>query len=208
LSINTIHIQATIQTVTASPVACPLTLKLQKHTNMPFGPFALQWRAPSPNPPPPSNLPKGITRTSIPTPCGPLELLSAIPSKQTDPNQPPLFFAHGGFGCAEIWASYMLFFAERGIPCYAMSYRGHGKSWYPGFWQLYFTTRHVMAEDLAAGVKHVERIEAKRRGAREKVEVVLVAHSAGGALSQYALSRGMIKVHSYCMFAAVPGFGS
>jgi pimeloyl-ACP methyl ester carboxylesterase len=102
----------------------------------------------------------------------------------------------------------MQFFAARGIPCYAMSYRGHGKSWYPGFWQLYFTTRHTMAQDLAAGVSEVEKIEGERRGSQEKVRVVVVAHSAGGALSQYALSRGMIKAHAYCMFAAVPGFGS
>jgi pimeloyl-ACP methyl ester carboxylesterase len=175
---------------------------------MPFGPFALQWRAPSPNPPPPSDLPKGITRGSFPTPSGPLELLSAIPSKQEKTDQPPLFFAHGGFGCAEVWLPYMQFFADRGIPCYATSYRGHGKSWYPGFWQLYFTTIHTMAEDLAAGIKYVENIEGERRSGQEKVRVVLVAHSAGGALSQYALSWGMIKVHGYCMFAAVPGFGS
>ena len=102
----------------------------------------------------------------------------------------------------------MQFFAARGIPCYAMSCRGHGKSWYPGFWQLYFSTRHTMAEDLAAGVKFVEGAAGERRGGEEKIRVVLVAHSAGGALSQYALSRGMIKVSAYCMFAAVPGFGS
>ena len=65
-----------------------------------------------------------------------------------------------------------------------------------------------MAEDLAAGMKYVGLIERERRGVLEKVEVVLVAHSAGGALSQYALSRRMIKVHAYCMFAAVPAFGS
>lgn len=175
---------------------------------MAFGPFALQWRAPSPNPPLPSELPDGISRSSIPTPSGPLELLSSVPSEPTDPGQAPLFFAHGGFGCAEMWVPYMQFFAARGIPCYAMSYRGHGKSWYPGFWRMYFTTRHTMAEDLAAGVHFIENAEAERTGANEKVRVVLVAHSAGGALSQYALSRGMIKVHAFCMFAAVPGFGS
>ncbi|KAF2677179.1 hypothetical protein K458DRAFT_492057 [Lentithecium fluviatile CBS 122367] len=140
-------------------------------------------------------------------PIGPVELLSAIPSQQSNPSQAPLFFAHGGFGCAEIWILYMQF-VESGIPCYAVSYRGHGKSWYPGFWQLCFMRRHSMAEDLTAGVKHVEKIEGERRGVQEKVRVIPEAHSTGGALSQYALSRGMIKVHSYCMFAAVPGFGS
>lgn len=176
---------------------------------MPFGPFLLQWRAPSPNPPKGSLLPAGIMRSSIDTPSGPLELLSAIPDKPFSSSQlPPIFFAHGGFGCAEIWLLYMQFFVSRGYPCYAMSYRGHGNSWYPGLWRMYFTTRDTMASDLVAGVKHVEKLERERRKASEDVRVVLVAHSAGGALSQYALGRGLFNVSAFCMFAAVPGFGS
>lgn len=65
-----------------------------------------------------------------------------------------------------------------------------------------------MASDLVAGVKHVEKLERERRKASEDVRVVLVAHSAGGALSQYALGRGLFNVSAFCMFAAVPGFGS
>lgn len=42
----------------------------------------------------------------------------------------------------------------------------------------------------------------------EKVRVVLIAHSAGGALGQWVLGRGLAKVQGFCMFAAVPGFGS
>ncbi|KAF2631134.1 alpha/beta-hydrolase [Macroventuria anomochaeta] len=175
---------------------------------MPFGPFALQWRAPSPNPPQPSSpLPECITRRYISTPSGPLELLSAFPTGPKS-SKPPLFFAHGGFGCASVWLSYMTYFSSRGYPCYAISYRGHGSSWYPGFWRMYFTSRGTMAEDLVAGVKEVERLETETRSAEEKVRVVLVAHSAGGALSQYALSKGLVKVHGFCMLAAVPGFGS
>jgi alpha-beta hydrolase superfamily lysophospholipase len=80
---------------------------------------------------------------------------------------------------------------------------------------MYFTTRAAMAEDLVSGVKWVEDAEKKRRRGtlkgrqeEEDVKVILVAHSAGGALSQYVLSRGMIKVSGFCMCAAVPGFGS
>lgn len=102
----------------------------------------------------------------------------------------------------------MQYFAGLGYPCYALSYRGHGKSWYPGFWRMYFTTRHSIAEDLAAGVTYIEALETKRRGGEEVTRVVLVAHSAGGALSQYALSRKMIQVQAFCLFAGVPGFGS
>lgn len=66
-----------------------------------------------------------------------------------------------------------------------------------------------MAEDLVAGVEAVEEMEGRRRvGGQERVRVVLVAHSAGGALSQWVLGKGLIKVQGFCMFAAVPGFGS
>ncbi|KAF9739354.1 hypothetical protein PMIN06_000950 [Paraphaeosphaeria minitans] len=177
---------------------------------MSFGPFALQWRRPSPNPPPSTPLPDGISRSSIHTPSGPLELLTALPTKSItsfEEAKPPLFFAHGGFGCAEQWLNYMQYFAAAGYPCYAISYRGHGKSWYPWFLRMYFTTRGTMAEDLTAGVKYVEALEATRRGA-PGTQVVLIAHSAGGALSQYVLSRKMLQVQGLCMFAAVPGFGS
>ncbi|KAH6614122.1 Alpha/Beta hydrolase protein [Boeremia exigua] len=175
---------------------------------MPFGPFALQWQAPSPNPPRPSiPLPDGISRSYINTASGPLELLTALPT-DVKSSKPPLLFAHGGFGCASIWLSYMTYFSSRGYPCYAISYRGHGNSWYPGFWRMYFTSRGTMAEDLTAGVKEVEKLETERQHAEEKVRVVLIAHSAGGALSQYALSRGFVMVQGFCMLAAVPGFGS
>lgn len=123
-------------------------------------------------------------------------------------SRPPLFFAHGGFGCAEIWLDYMIYLSLLDYPCYAISYRGHGKSWYPGFWRMYFTSLDTMAQDLVTGVKEVERLETERINTEERVRVVLIAHSAGGALSQYALGRGLVKIQGFCMLAAVPAFGS
>ncbi|KAF2010035.1 alpha/beta-hydrolase [Aaosphaeria arxii CBS 175.79] len=172
-----------------------------------FGPFVLQWRAPSPNPPRPPPPPAGIKRTYVTTTSGPLELLSAIPDSTSD-SKPPLFFAHGGFGCAEMWIPYLQYFSSQGYPCYSISYRGHGNSWYPGLWRMYFTSRGTMGSDLVAGIEHVEKLEKARRKVQENVKVILIAHSAGGALSQYILSRGLVKVQGFCMFAAVPGFGS
>ncbi|KAF1829452.1 alpha/beta-hydrolase [Decorospora gaudefroyi] len=177
-------------------------------STMPFGPFTLQWRTPSPNPPPPSPLPNGITRTYINTPGGPLELLCALPATPSPRPKPPLFFAHGGFGCAAVWHAYMTFFAARGYACYAISYRGHGASWYPSFWALFFSGRAAMAQDLVAGVREVERREGGRVAKGERVGVVLVAHSAGGALAQWVLGRGMVRVEGFCLLGGVPGFGS
>ena len=73
---------------------------------------------------------------------------------------------------------------------------------------MYFTSRESIAKDLVAGIEEVERLEGERRKAEEKVRVVLIAHSAGGALSQWVLSKGLVRVQGFCMFAAVPGFGS
>jgi pimeloyl-ACP methyl ester carboxylesterase len=73
---------------------------------------------------------------------------------------------------------------------------------------MYFTSRESIAEDLVAGIEEVERLESERRKTQEKVRVVLIAHSAGGALSQWVLSKGLVRVQGFCMFAAVPGFGS
>jgi pimeloyl-ACP methyl ester carboxylesterase len=61
---------------------------------------------------------------------------------------------------------------------------------------------------LVAGLEAAETMEGVRRGVKERTRVVLVAHSAGGALGQYVLSRGMVRVAGFCMLAAVPGFGS
>ncbi|KAF2703665.1 alpha/beta-hydrolase [Pleomassaria siparia CBS 279.74] len=175
---------------------------------MPFGPLALTWRTPSPNPPNSSPLPCGITRSYISTPSGPLELLTALPPKD-DFSNPPLFFAHGGFGCASVWLSYMQFFASCGYPCYAVSYRGHGNSWYPSLWRMYMTPMSTMGDDLVAGMRYVEEAETKRRGLEhgKKAEVVLIAHSEGGALGQDVLSRGLVHVKAFCMCATAPGFG-
>lgn len=68
-----------------------------------------------------------------------------------------------------------------------------------------------MADDLVRGVEWVEGVESNRRCLKEEdkeAKVVLIAHSAGGALSQYVLSRALVRVRGFCMCAAVPGFGS
>lgn len=97
----------------------------------------------------------------------------------------------------------MNYFSQRhGIPCYAVSYRGHGGSWGPGFLGMFFTTKWAFASDLVEAVKFVK--------AKEGRDVVLVAHSAGGGISQLALSEGMgnLKVDAFVLMGALPAFGS
>jgi pimeloyl-ACP methyl ester carboxylesterase len=85
--------------------------------------------------------------------------------------------------------------------CYAVSYRGHGASWYPFFLGMYFTTKRSAADDLVAAIKFVRQKEGR--------EVVLVGHSSGGALGQLILSGGIgdVKVRGLALCAAMPCFG-
>ncbi|QDS73337.1 hypothetical protein FKW77_006648 [Venturia effusa] len=176
-----------------------------------------------PSTPPQTPLPPGITRSYIQTPSGPLELLVALPASRNNPptspsqnraadatripKRTPLFFAHGGCGSAAVWIPYMQFFSrEHQIPCYALSYRGHGASWYPNFLRMFFTRMSTLAEDLARGLAYV------RETAGE--EVVVVGHSSGGGLVQFCLDKGRVggvgvgKVKGVALAGSIPGFGS
>jgi pimeloyl-ACP methyl ester carboxylesterase len=105
-------------------------------------------------------------------------------------------------GGAWVWIEYLQFFAARGIPCYAVSMRGHGGSWHPSYLRMvYATTKRMLANDVVAGLRWAQ----EREGGRE---AVLVGHSSGGGLSQFILSEGDVKVKGLVLVAAVPGFGS
>lgn len=156
----------------------------------------LWWSRPPASPRPP---PEGLQRHWIDTPDGSLEILSAVPSGQS--RSVPIFFTHGGMGGAWVWAEYMRFLAARGIPCYALSTRGHGESWHPSYLRMvYCTTRRMLSDDLVAGIRWVQD--------REQSEVLLVGHSSGGGLSQAILSKGDVTVKGLALLGAVPGFGS
>lgn len=95
----------------------------------------------------------------------------------------------------------MRYLANRGITCYAISYRGHGNSWYPSFLRMLYTvTKRDLADDLLAGIRAVQT--------REGREIILVGHSIGGGLSQYLLNEGETKVKGLALLGAIPGSGS
>ncbi|VUC27308.1 unnamed protein product [Clonostachys rosea] len=155
-----------------------------------------------PPPGPPSPVPEGLERHWIDTAQGKLEVLSATPP-QTVPasDGPPIYFCHGGMGCAWVWTEYMQYLAARGVRSYAISLRGHGDSWYPSYLRMLFgTTRRMLSDDLVAGLRWVEQ--------RENRRVVLVGHSSGGGLSQGVLSEGRVDVEGLALLGAVPGYGS
>lgn len=160
---------------------------------------------------PPTHLPAvpvGLTRHRISTHQGVLEILSAIiPASFRSKPGPAILFLHGGMGSAHVWHDYMLYLAQQaGIQTYALSLRGHGGSWHPGYLRMvYGTTHQALADDSVAGLRWV----AERH---EEEGVVIVGHSSGGGLAQYILSEGKglggVRVRGLVLMAAVPGFGS
>lgn len=160
--------------------------------------LSYQWIRWTPSLSPPPALPDGVERLFLE---GILEILYAPPKDPARKDAAPLFFVHGGMGGAWVWFEYMQYFSSKGIPCYAISLRGHGESWQPSYLRMvYGTTKRALADDLVAGIKWVE--------GRENSQVVLVGHSSGGGLSQLVLSNKDIEVKGLVLAGAVPGFGS
>ncbi|KAG8169922.1 hypothetical protein KVR01_000667 [Diaporthe batatas] len=165
----------------------------------------IRWR--KPDGPPPA-LPKGVERLFMHTAGGPIEILHAAPTgpaanqRSAAPPPPPVFFVHGGMGSAWVWLEYMQYLSSRGVPCYAISLRGHGESWHPSFLRMvYGTPRSALADDLVAGIRFAE-------GREGGAQVVLCGHSSGGGLSQFVLSERGVGVRGLVLMGAVPGFGS
>ena len=146
-------------------------------------------------------IPAGITeRRFFQTPSGPLELHVALPSERT--NKPPLLFVHGGFGSAECYQNFLPFFAAQGYSCYAVSLRGHGHSFNPGYWALYFTPRQAFLTDLAAAVRYV------REDIGGAANPIVLGHSSGGGLTQDLCYQGLAgQIPGVVLLAAIPGSG-
>lgn len=161
--------------------------------------FTLRWTQHSKVRP----LPSTVTRTYVPTPGGDLELLYSK-SKRADPNVAPLFFIHGGCGHASVWLEWMTYLHEAGYggALYSYSARNHGASYaVPYFRMVYRTSLDDMADDLKSCLDAVRELEGGQNA-------VLVSHSSGGGLVQYALANGKINCRALCLLDAVPHFGN
>lgn len=146
-------------------------------------------------------LPSNITRQFVKTPAGDIELLIAEP-RSRDPEEAPIFFVHGGNGHAAVWLEWMTHLSETyGARTYAYSLRYHGASFpVPYLRMVWGTSLDDLAGDLVAAVKEAQE--------REGQELVLVAHSSGGGLSQYVLSKGLVRARGLALVGAVPHFGN
>lgn len=148
-------------------------------------------------------LPAHIERSSIPTPNGDLELLISHPSQPIS-THPPLILAHGGFGHASVWLEWMSYFHEHGYggTVYSYSARGHGASYPVSYLQMVWSVSlDDVAADWASVIQHVKH--EREAGA----EPVLIAHSAGGALTQYVLLNRMATARGLCLVGSIPHFG-
>jgi pimeloyl-ACP methyl ester carboxylesterase len=98
-----------------------------------------------------------------------IELLSRVPSKVE--HRTPVLFVHGAWHGAWCWEKYFMpYFAEKGYPAYALSFRGHGKS--GGAKGL----RHYRVKDYVMDLrKIIDKLPCPP---------ILVAHSLGGQVVQ------------------------
>jgi len=181
-----------------------------KHYKIMDDRHSLVWSA-SKNIPFLPDLPPHITRLYIPTLDGPLELLSAQPPTSSEPRKKAILFQHGGFGCASIWIPFLDFLSKNGYPCYAVSLRGHGGSWKPGYFRMvWMTGKATLAQDITSAIAFIGGYEYGKRASNTPFrpeDLVLVGHSAGGGLCQYFISKGLGNVGALVLIAAIPAFG-
>ncbi|TFK62566.1 alpha/beta-hydrolase [Pluteus cervinus] len=160
----------------------------------------LTWSRPTGGPRP---TPDGIERTFLSTPSGPLDLHFALPtttSPLASSTNPPLLFIHGGFGSSLCYKNYLPFFSSFGYSSYAISLRGHGDSYNPGYLKLYFTSRQTFLSDLRYAIRHIQTIHG--------TSPILIGHSAGGGLAQDLIAQNLEPISGLVLLSAIPGYGS
>lgn len=146
-------------------------------------------------------LPPNITRSFVKTPAGDIELLTAEPARP-NPEAAPIFFVHGGNGHAAVWLEFMTHLAQTyGARTYAYSLRNHGASFPVSYLRMvWFTSLDDLADDLTASIKEATQ--------KEGQAPIVVAHSSGGGLAQYIISKGRVQVRALSLVGAVPHFGN
>lgn len=68
--------------------------------------------------------------------------------------------------------------------------RGHGHSFYPGYWALYFTPRQAFVTDLAAAVRYV------REDTEGAANPIVLGHLSGGGVDTGPMPSRACKTNS------------
>ncbi|KAF8888539.1 Alpha/Beta hydrolase protein [Infundibulicybe gibba] len=142
-------------------------------------------------------LPATVERRFLSTQDGDLELNVSLPFEAS--TKPPILFVHGGFGSAHCWVNYLPYFSRALHPSYAISLRGHGCSFNPGYWRLYFTPRSTFVDEIRQVVSYIR--------SEHGVDPIVVGHSSGGGALQALCSSGT-KVAGMALLGSIPGSGS
>ena len=114
-----------------------------------------------------------------------LEIIREIPDETLKGS---IVFAHGICHGAWCWYHFTDFFRSRGYACYALSYRGHGKS----------DGKKGSLEDNAIDVGCVVDIAFKETGYKP----YLVGHSMGGAVVQKYAGKNQEKISGLILLAS------
>jgi pimeloyl-ACP methyl ester carboxylesterase len=106
---------------------------------------------------------------------GDLTVMHAPPAIVTGP---PVLFVHGIVVDWQVWAEWLPFFAQRGLPAFALSLRGHGRS--GPVENLGAVSMSDYVDDAAAVARYVGR-------------PAVVGHSMGGLLAQCLAERDAVQ---------------
>lgn len=123
-----------------------------------------------------------ITSIQLKSPSGDLELLQCLPDSPS--LRPAVLCLHGAFCSAHDFQFLLPYFASRGLPAYALSLRGHGRSWAPSTLRMHLTSLDSHVDDLGIALGYVSE-----KHVSSSIPPVLVGHSFGGGHLQYFLSR-------------------
>lgn len=95
---------------------------------------------------------------------------------------------------------FLTYFSSKGYPSYSLSFRGHGNSFNPGYWALYFTGLRTFVQEAALAINHITSLHS--------TAPVVMGHSSGGGVIQYVVSYDVATVSGVALLGAVSGFGS
>ena len=160
----------------------------------------LHWRI---TPPKYHPLPPTVTRSFVKGRKSGLAIEILVCQSQRPGTSKPILFMHGGFGHASVWLQWMTYLHDSGYTgtTYALSARGHGASQAPSSWlRMVFLTRHDdIFDDMESAYRHVRD--------REDTAPILIGHSAGGEICQYALAKSFVTAPALGLIGAVPFYG-